>query len=166
MQQNWPTVPPPTFENVQKEVASFCGRLPFLALFHHPARNEMANDVIYFWVKFGPIPCDVVPFVYIFWTEQIIIISFARMSVLRQDNVFIIKFSLSPRKFFGAKLTETAKIIIIIIIVRNEIMSVLGLNSGYTVKYSPPPLRVPSIFALGNSLRQRAIFDCTSLVLS
>ena len=42
------------------------------------------------------------------------------MSVLRQDNVFIIKFSLSPRKFFGAKLTETAKIIIIIIIVRND----------------------------------------------
>ena len=39
---------PPPFENVQKEAASFCGRLPFLALFHHPARNEMANDVIYF----------------------------------------------------------------------------------------------------------------------
>ena len=108
MQQSWPIVPPPSFENVQKEAAFFCRRLPFLALFHHPARNEMANDVIYFWVKFGPIPCDVVPLVYIFWTEQIIIISFARMSILRQDNVFIIKFSVSPRKFFGAKLTETA----------------------------------------------------------
>ena len=66
------------------------------------------------------------------------------MSVLRQDNVFIIKFSLSPRKFFGAKLTETAKIIIIIIIVRHEIMSILGLDSGYTVKYSPSPSGVPS----------------------
>ena len=66
------------------------------------------------------------------------------MSVLRQDNVFIIKFSLSPRKFFGAKLTETAKIIIIIIIVRNEILSVLGLDSEYTVKYSPSPFGVLS----------------------
>ena len=158
MQQSWPTVPPPppTFENVQKEAASFCGRLPFLALFHHPARNEMGNDIIYFWVKFGPIPCDVVPFVYIFWTEQIIIISFARMSVLRQDNVFIIKFSLSPKKFFGAKLTETAKIIIIIIIVRNEILSVLELNSRCT----------GFGFALGNSLGRRAIFHRTSLVSS
>ena len=166
MQQNWPTVPPPTFENVQKEAASFCGRLPFLALFHHPARNEMGNDVIYFWVKFGPIPCDVVPFVYIFWTEQIIIISFARMSVLRQDNVFIIKFSLSPKKFFGAKLTETAKIIIIITIVRNDILSVLGLDSGYTVKHTPSPSGVPLGFALRHSFRQRGIFDRISLLLS
>ena len=79
------------------------------------------------------------------------------MSVLRQDNVFIIKFSLSPRKFFGAKLTETAKIIIIIIIVRNEIMSVLGLDLGYMVKYSPSPL---------GALGQRAIFDHLSLLSS
>ena len=96
----------------------------------------------------------------------IIIISFVRMSVLRQDNVFIIKFSLSPRKFFGAKLTETAKIIIIIIVVRNEILSVLGLNSGYTVEYSPSPSGVPSGFALGNSLGRRAIFDRISLLSS
>ena len=88
------------------------------------------------------------------------------MSVLRQDNVFIIKFSLSPKKFFGAKLTETAKIIIIIIIVRNEILSVLGLDSGYTVKYTPLPSGVPSGFALGNSFRQRGIFDRISLLLS
>ena len=47
------------------------------------------------------------------------------LAVLRQDNVFITNFSLSPKKFFGAKQTETAKIIIIIIIVRNEIMSVI-----------------------------------------
>ena len=73
------------------------------------------------------------------------------MSVLRQDNVFIIKFSLSPKKFFGAKRTETAKIIIIIIIVRNEILSVLGLDSGCTVKYSPSPEGVPEGKARGNS---------------
>ena len=168
MQQNWPTQPPPHFWKCPKGSSFFLRKtsLPFLALFHHPARNEMGNDVIYFWVKFGPIPCDVVPFVYIFWTEQIIIISFARMSVLRQDNVFIIKFSLSPKKFFGAKLMETAKIIIIITIVRNDILSVLGLDSGCTVKYSPSPSGVPSGFALGNSLGRRAIFHRTSLVLS
>ena len=80
------------------------------------------------------------------------------MSVLGQDNIFIIKFSLSPRKFFGEKLTENPKIIKVIIFVRNEIMSVLGLDSGYTVKYSP--------FTLRNSLGRRAIFDCISLVSS
>ena len=101
-----------------------------------------------------------------FLTEQIIIISFARMSVLRQDNVFIIKFSLSPKKFFGAKLMETAKIIIIIVIVRNEILFVLGLDSGCTVKYSPSPSGVPSGFALPNALGRRAIFHRTSLVSS
>ena len=88
------------------------------------------------------------------------------MSVLRQDNVFIIKCSLSAKKFFGAKLTETAKIIILIIIARNEILSVLGLDSGCTVKYSPSPSGVPSGFALGNSLGRRAIFHRTSLVSS
>ena len=30
-------------------------------------------------------------------------------------------------------------------IVKNEIMSVLGPNSGYTVKYTPPPSGVPSV---------------------
>ena len=38
-------------------------------------------------------------------------------------------------------------------------MSVLGLNSGYTVKYTPLPSGVPWGFALGNSFRQRGIFD-------
>ena len=40
-------------------------------------------------------------------------------------------------------------------IVKNYIMSVLGLDSGYTVKYNPFPPRVPSGLALGNSFRQR-----------
>ena len=53
-----------------------------------------------------------------------------------------------------------------ILILKNNILPVLGLNSGYTVKYSPLPLGVPSGFALGNFLRQRAIFDRTSLVSS
>ena len=37
-------------------------------------------------------------------------------------------------------------------ILKNDILPVLGLDSGYTVKYSPPPLEVISGFALGNSL--------------
>ena len=44
-------------------------------------------------------------------------------------------------------------------------MSILGLNSGYTVKYNP----LASVllgFALGNSFRQRGIFDQMTLVLS
>ena len=45
-------------------------------------------------------------------------------------------------------------------------MSVLGLNLGYTVKYNPLPLGVCLGFALGNSFRQRVIFDRISLVLS
>ena len=34
-------------------------------------------------------------------------------------------------------------------------LSVLGPNSGYTVKYIPSPSGAPSGFALGNSFRQR-----------
>ena len=45
-------------------------------------------------------------------------------------------------------------------------MSVLGLDSGYTVKYNPLPSGVPSGFALGNSFRPRVIFDRVSFVLS
>ena len=37
-------------------------------------------------------------------------------------------------------------------------MSILGLDSGYTVKYTPPPSGVPSGFALGN------FFDRISLL--
>ena len=43
-------------------------------------------------------------------------------------------------------------------IINNDILPVLGLNSGYTVEYSPPLLGVPSGCALRNSLWQRAIF--------
>ena len=43
-------------------------------------------------------------------------------------------------------------------------MSVLGLDSRYTVKYNSSPSGVPSGFALGNSFRQRGIFDRISLV--
>ena len=45
-------------------------------------------------------------------------------------------------------------------------MSVLGLDSGYTVKYNPLPSGAPSGFALGNSFRQRVIFDRISFVSS
>ena len=45
-------------------------------------------------------------------------------------------------------------------------MSVLGLNSGYTVKYNPLVSGVPSGFALGNSFRQTVILDHISLVSS
>ena len=34
------------------------------------------------------------------------------------------------------------------------ILSVFGLNLGYTVKFNPLPSGVPSGFALGNSFRQ------------
>ena len=37
-------------------------------------------------------------------------------------------------------------------------MSVLGLNSGYTVRYNPLPSGVPSGFALGNSFRQLGLY--------
>ena len=46
------------------------------------------------------------------------------------------------------------------------VLSVLGLDLGYTVKYTPPPSGVPWGFGLGNSLRRRGIFDRISLVLS
>ena len=47
-------------------------------------------------------------------------------------------------------------------IFKNGTLSVLGLGSGYMVKYSPLPLGASSGFVLRNSLRQRAIFDRTS----
>ena len=43
-------------------------------------------------------------------------------------------------------------------------MSVLGLDSGYTIKYNPLPSGVPLGFALGNSFRQRVEFYHISLV--
>ena len=45
-------------------------------------------------------------------------------------------------------------------------MSVLGLDSGYTVKNTPMPSGVPLGFALGNSFRQSGIFDRISLLSS
>ena len=47
----------------------------------------------------------------------------------------------------------------------NYILSKSELDSGYTVNYRPLPSGVPMGFALKNSLRQRAIIDCISLVL-
>ena len=54
--------------------------------------------------------------------------------------------------------------IISITVLKTDILPVLGLNLGDTVKYSPLPSGVPSGFALGNSRRRRAIFDRRSLV--
>ena len=48
----------------------------------------------------------------------------------------------------------------------NYTLFVLGLNLGYTVKYSPLPFKVSSGFALGNSLKPRAIFDGIFIVSS
>ena len=45
-------------------------------------------------------------------------------------------------------------------------VSVLGLDSGYTVKYTPTSEEVPSGFTLGNSFRRRGIFDRISQVES
>ena len=61
---------------------------------------------------------------------------------------------------------EINKRIISIHILKNAILPVLELNSGYPVKYSPPPSGVPSAFALGNSLRRWARYDRKSLVSS
>ena len=44
-------------------------------------------------------------------------------------------------------------------IVKKDIMSVLGLDSEYTAKYNPFPSGVPLGFTLGNSFSQRVIFD-------
>ena len=73
---------------------------------------------------------------------------------------------LCPREYMGLIGIVNEEGIIIIIILNNDILPVLGLNSGYTVKYSPPPSGVPSDFALKNSLRCRAIFDRIYLVSS
>ena len=43
----------------------------------------------------------------------------------------------------------------------NDILSVLGLDSEYTVEYTPSV--VPSGFVLRNAFRQRGIFDRISL---
>ena len=48
----------------------------------------------------------------------------------------------------------------------NDILSVLGLDLVYTVKFTTLPSEVLSGFALRNSFRQSGIFDCISLVLS
>ena len=45
-------------------------------------------------------------------------------------------------------------------------LSVLGLDSGYTVKYTPLPSGVTLVLALGNSFRQRGIFTRISLLSS
>ena len=52
-----------------------------------------------------------------------------------------------------------------IMIPRNAILSVLRLNLACKVKKKPLPLGDPLGFALGNSLRHRAIFDRIYLVL-
>ena len=61
---------------------------------------------------------------------------------------------------------EIYETIINIIILQNDILPILGLDLGYTVKYSPPHPELPPGFALGNSLRRRAILDHISLVSS
>ena len=48
----------------------------------------------------------------------------------------------------------------------NNILFVLGLESGHTVKNAPSPTGVATGFALGNSFRQRGIFDRTTLLSS
>ena len=45
-------------------------------------------------------------------------------------------------------------------------VSVLGRDKEYTVKYKPLREGVPFGFALGNSFRQRVIFDRISFVSS
>ena len=49
---------------------------------------------------------------------------------------------------------------------RVYIVSVLGQEEGYTVKYNPPPEGVPEGEAWGNSWRRRGIFDSISPVES
>ena len=73
---------------------------------------------------------------------------------------------ISQYRVYGLIVNENNEGIISIISLKNYMLPVLGLNSGYKVKYSPPPLGVPSGFSLWNSLRRRAIFDRISLVSS
>ena len=47
-----------------------------------------------------------------------------------------------------------------------NIVSVLGREEGYTIKYTPPSEGVPEGEVRGNSLRQRGIFDRISRVES
>ena len=70
------------------------------------------------------------------------------------------------RKGVHKLVNEINEGIISILILKNNILPVLGLILGYTVKYSPLPLGVPEGKAQGNYLRRRAIFECTSLVSS
>ena len=72
----------------------------------------------------------------------------------------------TPLGVYGLIVHEINQVNIILMIVKNYIMSVLGLDSGYTVKYTPSPSGVPQGFALGNSFSRRGIFDHISLLSS
>ena len=76
---------------------------------------------------------------------------------------FTLSKSLYPRGIFCCILpcsihNKTAKGIIIAMVAKHVIISMLGLDSGYTVKYSSLPLGYPSAFGIGNSLRHTMYF--------
>ena len=60
---------------------------------------------------------------------------------------------------FSISLPQRTKHKLIMIILKNYIISILELALGYTVKSSPLPLGVSLGFAIANSPRQWAIFD-------
>ena len=83
------------------------------------------------------------------------------LSIFLPSNGYILHYTLIG--LYSSIANETCESIFIVFF---YIYSVLWLDSGYTVKFSPPPLGVPSSFALKNFLWQRASFYRSSLVLS
>ena len=85
-------------------------------------------------------------------------------SIFPRSEGYITQYT--PSGVFGLIDNENNEVNISLIIVKSDILSMLGLDLGYTVKYNPLPSGVPLGFALGNSFRHRVIFDRISLVSS
>ena len=85
-------------------------------------------------------------------------------TVLPSSKGYISQYT--PLGVYGLIVDKNKEGIISVIILANVILPILGLNLGYTVKYSPLPSGVPSGFALGNSLWRRAIIDRISFFSS
>ena len=101
-------------------------------------------------------------------TVQYIILKYGilklNFTILASSKVYISRYT--SYGVYGLIVDENNERIISIIFFKNVILAILGLNSEYEVKHSPPSLGVPSGFALRNYLRQRALFGRISLVSS
>ena len=79
-------------------------------------------------------------------------------TVVPSSNGYISQYT--PSGVYMLIVNEINEIIISIIILKYDILPVLVLSSGYTVKYSFPPSGVSSGFALGNALNHLLNLPC------